>query len=335
MMIDLKKLCIAVLDAELQYAGVEERDAKLDAVIAAHAGRNGCQGGACPHASDCAVHNGEDAGPCDCGASGGPMDIKEIMEQAQVFASAWSLVGGRFDDGSMLGEAETAKAELSCVIARAIEQRATAQEPVTVPDEQAQYAVDPHFIGVQAVWDVFDGKDWFMTVTSPLGWDAWNVREALTEQRYAPHLNVIARHCCSKGNPVTSLAAEVERLRAIEQRATVQEPVAWLVEYADGDKAVVFDKPSEKVVIAYGDMSVKPLYLAPPPVAVPDDLPSYELIRDLLVVYVSAAVSKQENKFTTENQWEQSIDALFNDVPALAKVRNMLAAAPRQEDQEQ
>jgi len=98
-------------------------------------------------------------------------------------------------------------------------------------DEPAQYAVDPHFIGVQAVWDVFDGKDWFMTVTSPLGWDAWNVREALTDQRYAPHLNVIARHCCSNGNPVSSLAAEVERLRAIEQRSASQgqEPVPFVL----------------------------------------------------------------------------------------------------------
>ena len=37
-----------------------------------------------------------------------------IMHQAQVFASAWSLIGGRFDDGSgsMLKDAEAAKQEL-------------------------------------------------------------------------------------------------------------------------------------------------------------------------------------------------------------------------------
>jgi len=27
----------------------------------------GCCNGSCPHPSDCAVHNGEEAGPCDCG----------------------------------------------------------------------------------------------------------------------------------------------------------------------------------------------------------------------------------------------------------------------------
>jgi hypothetical protein len=43
--------------------------------------------------------------------------LNEIMELAQVFASAWSLVGSRFDDGNMLHEAETAKKELRQMIA--------------------------------------------------------------------------------------------------------------------------------------------------------------------------------------------------------------------------
>ena len=38
--------------------------------------------------------------------------VNVLMEQAQVFASAWSLVGGRFDDGSMLEAAKEAKATL-------------------------------------------------------------------------------------------------------------------------------------------------------------------------------------------------------------------------------
>ena len=42
--------------------------------------------------------------------------VDEIMAQAQVFASAWSLVGGRFDNGNMLTEAEEAKAELRQMI---------------------------------------------------------------------------------------------------------------------------------------------------------------------------------------------------------------------------
>ena len=43
--------------------------------------------------------------------------IDKIMEQAQVFASAWSLVGGRFDFGSAMEDAETAKAELRMMLA--------------------------------------------------------------------------------------------------------------------------------------------------------------------------------------------------------------------------
>jgi len=43
--------------------------------------------------------------------------IDEVMDQAQVFASAWSLVGGRFDNGDMLDEANKAKAELRAMLA--------------------------------------------------------------------------------------------------------------------------------------------------------------------------------------------------------------------------
>lgn len=40
----------------------------------------------------------------------------QIMEQAQVFASAWSLVGGRFDTGNGMSDAEDAKAELRTMV---------------------------------------------------------------------------------------------------------------------------------------------------------------------------------------------------------------------------
>lgn len=39
-----------------------------------------------------------------------------IMEQAQVFASAWALVGGPFDSGNALECAEQAKAELRAML---------------------------------------------------------------------------------------------------------------------------------------------------------------------------------------------------------------------------
>jgi len=42
--------------------------------------------------------------------------LDEIMEQAQVLASAWSLVGGKFDDGNALSDAEDARAELRTMV---------------------------------------------------------------------------------------------------------------------------------------------------------------------------------------------------------------------------
>lgn len=48
------------------------------------------------------------------------MTVDLVMEQAQVFASAWALVGSRFDEGGMLDEANLAKAELAEMVANLI-----------------------------------------------------------------------------------------------------------------------------------------------------------------------------------------------------------------------
>lgn len=42
------------------------------------------------------------------------------MVQAQVYASAWSLVGSRFDNGGELANAQAQKAELRAMIERAL-----------------------------------------------------------------------------------------------------------------------------------------------------------------------------------------------------------------------
>lgn len=46
--------------------------------------------------------------------------IDEIMSQAQVYASAWSLVGSRFDRGDELANAQAQKAELRALVERAM-----------------------------------------------------------------------------------------------------------------------------------------------------------------------------------------------------------------------
>lgn len=48
--------------------------------------------------------------------------IAELMEQAQVFASAWSLVGGVFDDGDGIERAEEEKARLRAMLSATPEQ---------------------------------------------------------------------------------------------------------------------------------------------------------------------------------------------------------------------
>lgn len=46
-----------------------------------------------------------------------------IMEQAQVFASGWSLVGGIFDNGHALEDAEELKDELGGMVGALVKQR--------------------------------------------------------------------------------------------------------------------------------------------------------------------------------------------------------------------
>lgn len=46
-----------------------------------------------------------------------------IMEQAQVFASGWSLVGGIFDNGHAIEDAEELKDELGSMVGKLVYQR--------------------------------------------------------------------------------------------------------------------------------------------------------------------------------------------------------------------
>lgn len=43
------------------------------------------------------------------------ISIDAVMEQAQVFASAWALVDGPFDNGNALENAEEAKVEVKAM----------------------------------------------------------------------------------------------------------------------------------------------------------------------------------------------------------------------------
>lgn len=57
--------------------------------------------------------------PAEPSAEAG-LKVDEIMEQAQVFASAWSLVGGPFDSGDCLDHATDEKARLREMVREAL-----------------------------------------------------------------------------------------------------------------------------------------------------------------------------------------------------------------------
>ena len=81
-----------------------------------------------------------------------------IMAQAQVFASAWSLVGGRFDTGTALDDANDAKAELrTMVLALA---SFTAAAPQAEPQPLTKPASEPTWklMGAESPeqWEAFE-----------------------------------------------------------------------------------------------------------------------------------------------------------------------------------
>lgn len=59
--------------------------------------------------------------------------IDAIMEQAQVFASSYSLVGGRFDDGSKMEQSNEEKAELRRMIEAVLDPARQTRERGTAP----------------------------------------------------------------------------------------------------------------------------------------------------------------------------------------------------------
>lgn len=69
--------------------------------------------------------------------------LDQIMEQAQVFASAWSLlVGGKFDDGNALSDAEDAKAELRTMVRSLADLAAETVRPAASPAALTRKQID-------------------------------------------------------------------------------------------------------------------------------------------------------------------------------------------------
>lgn len=67
------------------------------------------------------------------------MNTEQIMSQAQVFASAWALVGGRFDNGDMLETANEEKAELQTAIEALVKERDTLKADLVFVERWANH----------------------------------------------------------------------------------------------------------------------------------------------------------------------------------------------------
>lgn len=68
------------------------------------------------------------------------MSIEKIMEQTQVYASAWSLVGGRFDAGDGLERAEEEKAVLAREVTAVVRERDALLAAIKAAREALQFA---------------------------------------------------------------------------------------------------------------------------------------------------------------------------------------------------
>jgi hypothetical protein len=73
--------------------------------------------------------------------------VNAVMSQAQVFASTWSLVGGRFDDGSAYDQAEEAKQELRTMLATppAAQRQWVGLDETDIGDEYVRFEIQGGF----------------------------------------------------------------------------------------------------------------------------------------------------------------------------------------------
>ena len=103
------------------------------------------------------------------------MKLEKIMEQAQVFASAWSLVGGRFDNGNMLNEAEAAKKELRQMVAEALAEQPAQQESVGYVAENG--VVDWNICAPPIMTDLYTSPPQRKPLTDEEIGKAWSVAD--------------------------------------------------------------------------------------------------------------------------------------------------------------
>jgi hypothetical protein len=110
------KLALEALQEPLGFTGSREIDAKLREAITAIKQALAAPVQPMAHIVGEIDHTGKVWKPVQPAPVQPVAWVDSVMEQAQVFASAWSLVGGRFDSGNGLEDAKQAKAELRAML---------------------------------------------------------------------------------------------------------------------------------------------------------------------------------------------------------------------------
>lgn len=143
--------------------------------------------------------------------------IDSLMEQAQVFASAWSLVGGRFDDGGAMDDAEVAKAELRRMIEEAL---AGAEGERQQSNEQ----VEPTEV---RLWD----SQWINVVNHDNCYQGWNKEDAINHAVKMTEKYIASNFAKNTHPPVPTAQPEYDYKDLYEKEK--RRSAMWLAKYEE------------------------------------------------------------------------------------------------------
>lgn len=74
----------------------------------------------------------------------------------------------------------------------------------------------PPLLETMQIWDIFQRGKWWAAMVSPIGWDAFRVKQELESQGYSSDLVVAARKAiAADANPVAALMARNAELEAL------------------------------------------------------------------------------------------------------------------------
>ncbi|KAG1541861.1 hypothetical protein G6F50_014177 [Rhizopus delemar] len=154
-------------------------------------------------------------------AQAAEQDIEAIMEQAQVFASAWAFLGGPFDNGSGLEQAERERSNLRALLSKLRAEGVQAGEPTAfeawakgVGGDFARHNCGPYDRDAMKL----AGMAWRAALASaPVAGEAHN-----SNSRYA-----MKSGTCDAAPQASDVVRDAARWRSF-RAAITQQDVGWL-----------------------------------------------------------------------------------------------------------